>query len=499
MKLKIKNIFLVVILIITTAGCEEALVENPKSIISPDNFFTTEDQCIQATNGSYAGLPRIFGQQDLWSLTFAGTDLFMFNGGSQTIHAVQNYNFSPANAQNSYDTWNRCYDAIKDVNLVIARVSEAPIDDSLKERLIGENKFLRAVYYYILSNTFGEVPLWTEELDVDVVSELPRAPLAEVREQIITDLNDASDHLPWPSEYGAEETGRATKGAALGLLAKVYLFNEDYANAKRTAEAVTASNEYALLDDYSELFDMDNTNNKESVFEIQFKRDASTNTNYIINYFYTWFLPVPDSGGGTYGGVDFGNSNLISYHEFYPSARLISLYAEDDTRKDEVLAYEYEGQPFTSLPEADRPWFGPKFWDLTASQRASEKNLYFMRYADVLLILAEAENELGNTANAISQLNKIRFRATGKNDVDISMAQEEIRRFIMDERARELVGEFNRKWDLARWGNLVDAVQSLPPDDNVEGAANVRDYHEVFPIPFDEIVQNPNLEQNPGY
>ena len=106
---KYRNLTVVLLLLLgTCTGCDEILVESPKSIIAPDDFFTTEKQAVQATNGVYSGLPTIFGQQDFWSLTFAGTDLFMFNGGSRVIRSVQQYDFSSSTANNSYDTWNRC-------------------------------------------------------------------------------------------------------------------------------------------------------------------------------------------------------------------------------------------------------------------------------------------------------------------------------------------------------------------------------------------------------
>src|SRR5690606_15074270 len=177
------------------AGCEKTLNENPQSIIAPDAFFNTVDQCRQATNGVYSHLPGIFNQSGFWSVTMAGTDLFMNQGGSATIEAIQDYNYSSATETNSHAVWRVCYAAIKDANFVIQRISESSIDEEAKNQLLGESKFLRAAYYYMLSNVFGDVPLWTQELNIEEVSQLPRSPISEVRAQMILDLEEAAASL----------------------------------------------------------------------------------------------------------------------------------------------------------------------------------------------------------------------------------------------------------------------------------------------------------------
>ncbi|MFC3197140.1 RagB/SusD family nutrient uptake outer membrane protein [Parapedobacter deserti] len=499
--MKIIRLLYGVFLACALSGCEEMLTESPQSIIAPNDFFTTEAQCIQATNGVYSSLTGIFGNQDLWALTFAGSDLFLFNGGGVDIRAYQAYTHSASASASSYNTWNRCYTAIKNANMVIAKVAEAPIDQRIKDRLLGEAKYLRALYYFILSNVFGDVPMWLDELDVTTVSEMERTPLAAIRAQLITDLAQAEAGLPW--QYGAEDLGRVTKGAALGLLAKMHLYNEDWTNAATVAKRIIEEGPYELLP-YDQLFSEFNEhkNNSESLFEIQFSRNAETGQNFQVNYFYTWFFPTRDGTSNTYSGVNFGTTNLESYPEFYPTNKLIGLYEAGDLRLPFVIAYEYDEQPFTGFPRhlADPtkifPWFGPKFWDLTALRRASEKNLYFMRFAEVLLIHAEALNELNQTDQAVLELNKIRQRS-GLDDLG-NLSQPEVKAYIMDERARELVGEFQRRWDLMRWDILVEVVQSTA-EDNPVGAQNVKPYHRFFPIPHDEIVKNPNLTQNDGY
>src|SRR5690606_41693102 len=135
---------------------------------------------------------------------------------------------------------------------------------------------------------------------------------------------------------------------------------------------------------------------------------------------------------------------------------------------------------------------------LSMTRSASEQNLSFLRDADVIMTLAEAAKEMGNTADAVGHLHRIRQRANVDLVDATSVKQTQRRKLIQEERAREFVGEFQRKWDLSRWGNLVDAVQRIE-DDNAEGARNVQAHHALFPIPYDEIVKNRNLTQNTGY
>lgn len=479
------------------ASCEKTLNENPQSIIAPDAFFKTVDQCRQATNGVYSHLPGIFNQSGFWSTTMAGTDLFMNQGGSATIEALQDYNFSSASESNSHAVWRVCFAAIKDANFVISRISTSAIDEEPKAALLGETKFLRAMFYFLLTNTFGEVPLWVDELNIAEVSELPRADIDLIRAQMIHDLQEAAESLP--ESYDAKNVGRATKGAALTLLAKVHLYSKAWSEAYQTASKVN-DDEYILLPNYADLFEPSNKskNNSESIFEIQYKRNAETNQNFVTNSFYTYFFPTGDAAGGTYAGVDFGTIILQSYPQFYPTHYLIDLYTEDDGRRDVALSWGYNGQKFNRGSKDDRPWFGPKFWDLTANRTASEKNLYFLRYADVIMIMAEAANEMGNAADAVMHLNVIRQRANVDLIETAGVNQTQLRQLIQEERAREFVGEFQRKWDLSRWGTLVEAMRRIK-EDNDDGAGNVRAHHALFPIPHDEIVKNRNLTQNPGY
>ncbi|WP_171017760.1 RagB/SusD family nutrient uptake outer membrane protein [Sphingobacterium daejeonense] len=173
------------------------------------------------------------------------------------------------------------------------------------------------------------------------------------------------------------------------------------------------------------------------------------------------------------------------------------MFETGDKRKDIVLGYGFKDQKFTAFPKPGYPWFGSKFWDLNARGQASGKDLYVLRYADVLLMLSEAENELGNISGSVRWMNMIRERA-GLPALATSTTKAEITEKIFSERAIEFVGEFQRRFDLNRWGKLVEAAKSVAVDNPI-GAAKVRPYHQYYPISQDEIIKNPNLKQNEGY
>ena len=494
MKIKINGLLSLLIGGIFMTGCQKDLEENPKTFIAPDDFFANASQCTQAVNGAYSSLYSIYGAVNFWQVTDLGTDLIVTADASNLL--FNNYTFNSGNTGAS-GMWSTLFGAVKNANLVINRVSKADIDTAMRARLVGETKFLRGLYYFTLSNIFGDVPLWTDELDAAAVGKLKRSPQADVRAQVIKDLTEAAASLPL--KYGASDIGRATQGAALTLLAKVYLYNKDWANAQSTALRVVQGNQYSLMPNYADVFDIQDRykNNAESVFEVQFRRDPTTNNNVKTHSMVTYYMMGIDPNNKTYAGVDFGNTTITGFYVMCPTLKLDSLFEPNDKRKNVVLGYGYNGQTFNRWPRPNHPWFGPKFWDLQATGQASGKDLYVLRYVDVLLMLAEAYNEQGNPAGSIQYLNMVRERA-GLADLPAGPSQDDLRKEIMKERGIEFVGEFQRKWDLVRWGKLQEAIKSIAYD-NPTGAANIKPYMDLFPISATDIVINPNLTQNPGY
>lgn len=470
-------------------SCEEQLDEVPKDFLAPNNFFNTEEECIQAVNGVYRQLPSLYASSGFWAVTEAGCDDIMVKF---TGNVSETYQYDAANTGGASSIWNYAYAIIMNANMVINRLEDAPIKDNVKARLTGEAQFIRAFMYYMLSNTFGDVPLWTEELDIAQVSNLERTDIEAVKEQIRLDLTEAAEGLP--NRFSGQDVGRVNKAAALLLLAKQHLIDKNWQAAKSAATTVSQMTEFELLDNYGDNFDIYKRNAKESVFEVQYYRTSTT--NYVTNSRYVYFMP-PKDGPGVFAGVDFGSSKLNSYEVFYPSVKLVNQFEEGDLRKDVILAYGFEGTPFNRMNEHNgMPFFGPKFWDLDGNDYFSGKNLTVLRFVEAYLILAEAENELGNSGPAHTWINKVRERA-GLDNLE-GLSQTQMRDAIMKERGIEFCGEFQRKWDLLRWGKLIETVKSVAAD-NPEGAANIQSYHLLYPIDEDELTKNTSLVQNPGY
>lgn len=488
-----KNIIVALIITFSIgfAGCQKALEEKPKSFLSPDQFFNSEQACVQAVNGVYAGIPAFFNANEFSAVTEIGCDDIIRNG---VADIVQTYQYLPLTTGGSDVVWTLSYTSIMRANLVINRLKTAPISDAMRARLTGESKTIRAFFYFVLANTFGDVPLWNDELKVDAVGKLPRVPLADVRKQIVSDLTDAAAGLP--NRFTGADIGRVNKATALTLLTKEYLMEKNWTAAKATALIVTQMPEYTLVPDYGILFDYKTRNSAESIFEIQYLRDIVTDQVYLENRRYTFFMPPADAKLGVFAGVNFGNTRLRSYSNFYPSKTFVSFFEPNDARTNVVMATGFNGKSFSHLNSNGSPYFGPKFWDLDANDFHSGRNLMFLRLADVYMALAEAENELGNTPGAYPWINKIRTRAKLPNLVGLT--QQQMRDAIYKEDAIEFCGEFKRRWDLVRWGKLIDAVKSVATD-NVLGAANIQPYHILFPVSTDELIKNGNLTQNPGY
>lgn len=490
MKRKIFNL-LFILTAIQLVSCSKKLEEVPRSVISPDQFYKTGAESVQAVNGVYRQLPSLFNATGFANVTMLGADIILED--EENGNLSQTYKYTAFDDAGAGSVWSNCYATIMNANLFIARMKDAPIEEALKTRLVGEAKFLRAMNYYFLTNIFGDVPLWLDELEVEKVMALPRTPVTEVRKQIVKDLTDAAAGLP--NRFTGEDVGRANKAAALTLLAKEYLIEKNWQGAKDAADKVLAMPEYALMPDYGDNFDIHQRNCKESIFEIQYLRDPVNNINYISNNNCTYFMP-PKDGPGNFAGVDFGNILLQSYNNYYPTLRFVNLFEPGDKRKASILAYGFNGQDFNRLNVNGAPYFGIKFWDLENNNTQSGKNMPFLRLANDYMILAEAENQLGNSGASAAALNKLRNRA-GLAPIG-PLSKVAMQNKIMDASAIEFAGEFCRRWDLQRWGALIQAVKSVA-EDNPEGAASIDKHYLLYPINSDELIKNTQLTQNEGY
>ncbi len=345
------------------------------------------------------------------------------------------------------------------------------VDEDYKNRLIGEARFLRALNYFYLVRGWGAIPIQENDLTL-------RASVDEVYDYIEADLLFGVANLPEKSEYADEDLGRATKGAAKALLSKVYLYQEDWQNAYDYANEVISSSEYDLEEDYSVLWHASSENGSESIFEFQARGESTAHG--VQQYSQT------QGARGTSGwGWGFN----------VPSEDLVTAFNDegDLIRRDATVIFAgetmWDGREVSSSVE--NPYYNEKAYSsANAGAGDTDKNIRYMRLGEVYLIRAEALNELGDTPNALLDLNKIRNRVN--LDDSESSTQEEVRQAIWNERRLELAFEHDRWFDLVRTGQAASVMQSL-------GLTFVVGQHELFPIPEEQLIETPDMEQNPGW
>ncbi|MEX2591935.1 MAG: RagB/SusD family nutrient uptake outer membrane protein [Anditalea sp.] len=495
MKTLIKNSFWALIFstsvgMLMLSCAEDYLEKSPKAVLTQDSFFQTAEHAEQAVNAIYSHLRsfnvHVFSYIGVTDIASDDAEKGSVPGDAAFLEDINNFTHD-ANNTASAGIWGGYYQGVFRANQVIENVPNIDMDASLRDRLLGEARFLRAYFYFFLVRTYGDVPIIERPLNPEEYQQT-RNPTEEVYNFIIADLEFAMDNLPSKSEYDAEDLGRATSGAAQGFLAKVNLFQDDYQGAYDNAVAVINSNEYALYPDYLGIFRQEGEHSSESLFEVS-------------------AVALEQGGGGhqfnQVQGIRGDPNNGWGFNS--PSDDLEAAYEEGDPRKDATIIYNGETLPSGEVVEAD-PNMGA---DAKFNRKAhlpqmpsigfqnSGANIRILRYADILLIAAEAANELGNPDVALDYLNLVRERARQGNpeilpNVTVTN-QNELRTAIWHERRVELAMEQQRYFDLVRQGRAQEVFSEL-------GITWVPGKHEVFPLPQSEIdISGGTLEQNPGY
>lgn len=397
-------------------------------------------------------------------------------GSDKDVMDALTYNpSSPSTSEvfaGNYEGINRCNQALS----IIPQLDQA--DPALRTRLLGEAKFLRAFMYFTLVKTYGGVPivdhLPNPSSDEDRVMQLTRKSAAEVYAFIEADLNDAIAALPNKATYAASEKGRASKGAAYTLLAKVNLYQEKWQKVIDNCNLVSG---HSIVSDYASMFKLEGENDAESIFEIQ--GTGSVPAKGISGYSAT-------QGARGAGGWGWGFNT--------PSQSLVNAYESGDVRKNATIIFAgttlYDGRvvPLT----VENPRYNYKAYSSAFTDGwETDVNIKYLRYAEVLLMKAEALNELGQTSDAIPLLNQIRTRAGLANTTAASQA--DVRTAIWKERRVEMAMEHDRFFDLVRTGQAEAAFA-------IDGKTFVTGKHELFPLPQAFITQSNGLSaQNPGY
>lgn len=473
-------LFLLVLTGTTIASCGR-LDESPESAFTPANFYKNADDARAAVNSVYDLMNNAnLYNQAIWVLQDQATDDAEWGGGRSTANQAKNdldkYTFTPATST-FQSVWSTCYQGINRANTVLAYVPAISMDEGLRTRLLAEAKFMRGFYYFTLVRLFGGVPLVLKETTSLNDLAVSRASADEVYQQIITDLSEAESVLP--TAYTGADIGRATKGAATAFLAKVYLTREDWPRASAKCREVIDLGLYNLWDNFADVFAIANKNGRESIFDVQAIGGGLGEGSWMQGY----MRPNFDRVNGIAG---FGDDP--------PTKNLYDAYSPQDKRRDITLRLYSD----TSTPKAPAsiafPGYVRKYLDPSATANGEGSNNYpIIRYADILLMYAEALNEQGpGNMEAYNAVNRIRKRA-GLPDLLPTLSQAAFRDSVLLERRLELAFEGHRWYDLVRTKRLISAMKAQ------NASIAVSERHYLYPIPQTERDVNPNLTQNPNY
>lgn len=471
-----KILFILVSSILLFSSCNEDFLDiKPEDKIEAENFFQTQEDAVASVSAIYANLRfwRLAGFGPL-ILSIAGDDAEKGSspGDAAFFNDINNFNYTPS-AFIINDYWTGQFYGINLCNQTITNVPGITMDETLKTRLLAEARFLRAHHYFNLVRTFGGVPIF-DGLPADNNYNIPRNSKEEVYNFILADLQFAKENLP--ASYGSTDIGRATKGAANGYIAKVNMYLGNWAEVLAATNEVMASG-YDLLPNYNSVFRIANENSVESIFEVQ-----ATFVSGNCDLSNSQFSQVQ----GVRGQYGWGFN--------VPTQALSDSYEAGDLRRDATIIYRGETTPegdFIALV-GDNPMYNQKSYvpsgQIGNCSEGSEQNIRVMRFAEILLMNAEAANELNNP-QAYTSLNRVRNRAGLPSLSGLSQAQ--LRDAIWKERRSEFAMESDRFLDLVRQGNAATVLGPL----GFQAGKN-----EVFPIPSESIsLSNGVLVQNPGY
>lgn len=576
------KIYLLSILMIGvfSQSCNEFLKEELVSDVSASSYYTTAQGFDDAVKATYWWMKPFFGPERGFSMSVFGTDTY--TNGADGSHKTLNLYDGALNPTQGFvrDTWRDFYKGINQANAVINRSEGLEIPEETKTQRIAEVRFLRALFYYMLTSHYGDVHLTLEETE-GVEIEANRTSIAEVYSQaIIPDLQFAIANLP----DAQDDFGRATKPAAEFLLGKVLLrrsyksFAEgnDASQAETYFSNVINNYDFALLDDFADLWVIGNEQHSEIIFSVQnsksqvdedidpegnrghlyflmeydvrpgmtrdvangrpWKRfrptdftlglwDREIDARYDKTYKHAWIsnnagnIPIWTAEEASAGYVD---ASLVGQPKFtvgdtalfIPGPQLDEAYDDRRIASTRYTVYTYRNQYCPNCGDRERvfpslnKWIDPTRPDRQKTQ--GQRDLILMRLADAYLLRAEARLKTGDTEGAAEDINVVRARAAVKPgdrvlnrvatedrtaDILITAADVDLD-FILDERARELIGEGHRWMDLTRTNKLIERVRLYNP----QAAANIQDFHTIRPIPQDQIDRTlGGYPQNPGY
>lgn len=511
-------------------GCKKYLTTTPQDFVTPSNYFTTQQQAQLALNGAFDYLSRQWWYAGYWQarMVDVGDDIYC------TLTGQYPANFTASAVDPAFSScWGLVYQCIEQCNVVLANIDRVDMDPVQRGYIKGEALFLRAYAFFFLVDQWGPIPLKLKPTkDADDIK-IPRSPIADVYKQILKDMTLADSLVPPATVNGYGCNGFPAKTTIEGILARVCLTmaghplmdKSKFQDAKVWAQKVVDSHLHSLNPDYQQVFINMISNQydkKESLWEVDF-----LDVTGLVEHGYTGYLDgIYTQGNKTDSGACVGQVRCTRI--------LYNLYESGDLRRDWNISPFYYTNPTSSHAYYGATTLYDRFpgkFRLVYSPTPrllgrSPVNFPLLRYSDVLLMLAEADNEVNNgpTPLAYSCINQVRERAYGAllpgatnpglGDLPLGMDYLQFSEAIQNERAREFPSEALRKHDLVRWGILTSnlgavandatnpslpAVNSTLKNELVSIANHVSARDTLWPIPVKELTLNPSMTQNPGW
>lgn len=482
--------------LMVTSSCD--LTEDSSKVVNPYDFFTTTVQIRAAVNACYDPLNNIHNFKYLIALE-GSTDLASTNGSAQQD---ARFEISPSSPGAATILWQHSWRGIRYCLSTLAGIGRSTLSDAEKHPYMVEARILLSYYYYVLTSFFGDVPFYEDyvenEDDMQRIAQLGRMSAFETRKTLIEELKLYVPTIPQVRTCDQEYN---YCGAAMGwmLIAKMAAWNKDWDDVIYACEHLEAIYGDLSKYPYSDVC-FRNKNTPESIFEINHEWveggiEYTTASSLAISALVLPKKAAGETGTDLFDGVSIPEvgDNAYSYAPLRPSTYLKSYVAPTgtgDIRREYNIATTWHGTKFKTTE-----WMGQKFWCFNVYHNYDSNNYKVFRYADALLLLSEAWCEKGNYNRSIEYLNKVRARAELTPYTFVSMVK--LRGEIRDERARELFGEFGRKYDLVRWGIWYDQV--LAYNTYSLAVENIRPCHEYYPIPDVQCVRSGGVLSNPEY
>lgn len=483
----LKYIVLSVGLIVSTTSCKKNLQVIPESEFSPANVLSTENGMKALLYSAYQTYQDQPAMRDILNIADVTTDIGFNTGGNENLFLTQFINFSwdASMTQFQGDNWAPSYRIVRDANLILENIANVPASDASKKQLAAEARFLRALAYINIYAWYGPMPLRTASTQDDA---LPKATDDQVKTFIETEMNAAIPDLPLPGKE--EALGRATKGAALGLLTKFLLNTRQWQKAADAAKQVMDLNYYSLYPVFKDMFKVENEGNKEMVFVM-----PCINQTDQGNWMAAGAMPNAFSFSAQLPEYKW-NSNIQNFATMYRLRdAFVNTYDPNDARFVIVLrSYVNTSNATVNLKATVDNCRCLKYFDNAAVKNDHGNDFPMVRYADILLSRAEAVNELnGPTLEGLGYINPVRVRA---NLAPLTLAdvptKDAFRDAILRERGWEFVMEGKRREDLIRQNKFITFAKA-------RGLTAAKDEQVLFPIPQIEIDANKNIIQNKGY